>query len=161
MTSPALRRELRQTKPFSSLEEAALIGLQLAAHRVWDPWARFLKAEAKLSPHQHNVLRILRGAGVAGHSSGAIAERMITRDPDVTRLVDKLTKRGLVRRIREEKDRRVVRVFITRAGLELLERLDEPVREMPKRLLDALGEARLQQLNRLLDAVIREVGTYP
>lgn len=161
MSPVVLQRELQQTKPFSSLEQAVLIGLRLAAHRVWDPWTRFLEEHADLTPNQYNVLRILRGAGVAGCASGSIGERMITRDPDVTRLVDRLAQRGLVRRVRDEDDRRVVRVLITPAGLELLNGLDDLVREMPVKLLGEIPRAKLEQLSKLLDDVIEHVGQFP
>lgn len=161
MATTALEQKLKQTKGFSSVQQAVLLGLQVAAHRVWDQWTRFLKAESELTPNQYNVLRILRGAGVAGHTSGAIAERMITRDPDVTRLVDRLARRGLVRRVRDEDDRRVVRLFITRTGLEVLERLDEPIVELPQRVLGSLSETELRQLRDLLDLVIQRAATWP
>src|SRR5947209_2864492 len=88
---------------------------------------------AELSPTQYNVLRILRGAGPEGLACGRIAERMITRDPDMTRLLDRMKKRGLIERHRCPKDRRVVRGRLTAAGARLLEKLDGPVLDLVRR----------------------------
>jgi len=112
-----------------------------------------LKA-ADLSATQYNVLRILRGAP-AGLACGEIAGRMITRDPDVTRLLDRLEKRGLISRSRETKDRRTVITRITPAGLKLLTRLDGPVRAAHRRQLGHLGRNRLRALTELLGAARR------
>lgn len=86
-----------------------------------------LKAE-ELSPTQYNVLRILRGAP-EGLTCGESGQRMITRDPDITRLLDRLEKRGLIARWRDVKDRRIVLARITPEGLKTLDRLHEPVQE--------------------------------
>ena len=107
-----------------------------------------LKAE-DLSSTQYNVLRILRGAA-EGLACGEIANRMITRDPDVTRLLDRLEKRGLIARNRETKDRRMVLTRITDKGLELLERMDAPVRQAHVQQLGHLGQKRLDALTELL-----------
>ena len=107
-----------------------------------------LKSE-DVSPTQYNVLRILRGAP-EGLPCGEIANRMITRDPDVTRLVDRLEKRELISRCRETKDRRTVMVRITPEGLKLLARLDEPVLTAHRRQLGHLGRERLRALSELL-----------
>jgi DNA-binding MarR family transcriptional regulator len=112
-----------------------------------------LKAE-DLSATQYNVLRILRGAP-AGLACGEIAGRMITRDPDVTRLLDRLEKRGLISRSREIKDRRTVMTRITPDGLKLLSRLDGPVRAAHRRQLGHLGRNRLRALTELLGAARR------
>ena len=112
-----------------------------------------LKAE-ELSSNQYNVLRILRGSP-EGLPCGEIGNRMITRDPDITRLLDRLEKRGLIRRSREARDRRLVMAGITSEGLELLGRLDEPVREAHRRQLGHLGRERLGALKELLQ-VARE-----
>ena len=107
-----------------------------------------LKTE-EVSATQYNVLRILRGAP-EGLPCGEIANRMITRDPDVTRLLDRLEKRGLISRRREAKDRRTVMARITPEGLELLGRLDEPVQGTHRKQLGHLGRSRLRVLAELL-----------
>ncbi|HTV58199.1 MAG TPA: MarR family transcriptional regulator [Verrucomicrobiae bacterium] len=109
-----------------------------------------LKAHA-LSSTQYNVLRILRGAP-GGLPCGEIAQRMITRDPDITRLLDRLGKRRLIIRSRETFDRRTVTARITPAGLRLLARLDQPVQAAHRRQLGHLGPKRLKTLIQLLEA---------
>ena len=110
--------------------------------------AEILKAEG-LSPNQYNVLRILRGSP-DGLPCGEIGNRMITRDPDITRLLDRLEKRELIVRSRDARDRRMVMAAITPTGMELLAGLDEPVREVHRRQLGHLGRERLDNLNTLL-----------
>jgi DNA-binding MarR family transcriptional regulator len=109
-----------------------------------------LKAE-DLSLTQYNVLRILRGAP-QGLPSGEIASRMITRDPDVTRLLDRMEKRDLISRFRESRDRRLVLARITAKGLKLVNRLDEPVQKIHRKQLGHMGKGRLQALAELLAA---------
>ena len=117
---------------------------------------KVLKTE-DLSSTQYNVLRILRGAP-EGLPCGEIASRMITRDPDVTRLLDRLEKRKLISRGREGKDRRTVMSRITPEGLRLLGWLDEPVRTAHRKQLGHLGRERLQALTELLQAARAKVG---
>ena len=156
-----IARELKQKKSFPSPEHEILLGLLVAAARVVEPWARFLKTTAQLTNNQYNVLRILRGSHPAKLACSNIAERMIDRDPDITRLIDRLEKRGLVRRIRSRRDRRVVEVGVTDKGLALVRGLDAHVQRMPSALLGHLGVERLRQLGSLLEAVIADVGTFP
>jgi DNA-binding MarR family transcriptional regulator len=95
--------------------------------------AEKLVRTAGLTGTQYNVLRILRGAEPAGLACREIGERMITHDPDITRLLDRMEKRGLITRERQTQDRRVVKARITAQGLALLKTLDQPVRELHKR----------------------------
>ncbi len=118
--------------------------------------AHILKAE-DLSSTQYNVLRILRGAA-DGLPCGEIASRMITRDPDITRLLDRLEKRELISRSRETRDRRTVIARITPDGLKLLARLDGPVEEGHRKQLGHLGRERLRALTELLSAARTQVG---
>jgi len=118
--------------------------MEILSHR----FTQVMKTEDLTSP-QYNVLRILRGAP-EGLPCGEIGNRMVTRDPDVTRLLDRLEKRSLVSRCRETKDRRTVLTRITRKGLELLARLDEPVRAAHRELLGHLGIERLNLLAELM-----------
>src|SRR5246500_4068077 len=131
-------------------EEAAFLDLQRTCDLLSRSLVQVLKTE-ELSPTQYNVLRILRGSP-EGLPCGEIANRMITRDPDITRLLDRLEKRGLISRWRETKDRRTVMVRITPAGLKLLARLDEPVQEAHRKQLGHLGRERLRTLTELLRA---------
>ena len=152
----SIQEEIKQTKPFSSVEEEALLALMRTADQVGQRNAEILKPFG-LSPTQYNALRILRGGGEKGLPCSEIAVRMINHDPDITRLLDRLAKRGLVERSREEKDRRVVTARITKDGLELLSSMDRTVRDAPKQLLTGIGEKRLQTLLRLLRTVREKI----
>jgi DNA-binding MarR family transcriptional regulator len=154
-------RELKQKRSFTSREQEVLLGLQIVAARIMEPWEKYLKTTAELTLHQYNVLRILRGSHPDGLPSGEIANRMIARDPDVTRLVDRLEKRGLVTRIRGRRDRRVVEVGITEKGLALLRGLDAHVDRFPRNMLGHLGPKRLEQLGVLLERALTDLGTFP
>ena len=111
--------------------------------------------EHDLSLAQYNVLRILRGAGPDGLTCGGVSERLIQHDPDVTRLLDRLEKRALIERHRDQKDRRVVRTAITDTGLALLTALDGPVDEIHEQQFGHLSEAQLQQLVASVDAAMK------
>jgi DNA-binding MarR family transcriptional regulator len=113
-------------------------------------------AEALLKPTglsgtQYNILRILRGAGEHGLACSEVGARLISRDPDMTRLLDRMESRGWIARAREEKDRRVVKTRITPEGLRILAELDTPIRELHRRQLRHLPEKQLQQLSQLLE----------
>lgn len=136
-------------------EEAAYLDLLRTTDMLSRPLAQVLKSE-DLSPTQYNVLRILRGSP-GGLTCGEIGNRMITRDPDITRLLDRLEKRNLIARRRETKDRRMVLTRIAADGLELLARSDEPVQAAHRRLLGHMGRQRLRALASLL-ATCREGG---
>ena len=135
-------------RPRSCPEEAAYLDLLRTCDLLSRLPAQVLK-EAELSSTQYNVLRILRGAP-EGLGCGEIGRRMITRDPDITRLLDRLEKRGLIERHRPSGDRRRVLTRITAAGLALLAGLDEPIREVHRRQLGHLGRERLARLGKLL-----------
>jgi DNA-binding MarR family transcriptional regulator len=145
-----LLAELKQTKPHRTLEEEVFINLQFTADALMRATANLLKQHG-ISPAQYNVLRILRGAGKTGLSCREIGSRMITRDPDVTRLLDRLEKRELLIRSREDKDRRVIIVRITQAGLVLLAELDNPIEQLHISLLGHVKRKKLETLTHLLD----------
>ena len=107
----------------------------------------------KLTNAAFNVLRILRGAGRGGLPCSDIAARMLNRDPDITRLVDRMVKRGLVERQRQEEDRRVVKVSVTKSGLDLVKKFDKRVLELHEQQLGHVGKKRLAELAKLLVAV--------
>jgi DNA-binding MarR family transcriptional regulator len=131
-----------------SPEEAAFVEMARTSDMLARALDQIIKGE-ELSRTQYNVLRILRGAG-GPLPCGEIANRMITRDPDVTRLLDRLDKRGLVSRSRDGADRRTVLACITPEGLKLLGRLDEPIQDAHRRQMGHLGRERLEQLTELL-----------
>jgi len=151
----SLQSEIKQTVPFRSLEEEAHLSIIRTADLLMRSGAHLLKDHG-LTQTQYNVLRILRGAGAEGLPSGEVADRMITREPDITRLLDRMESRGWVHRRRDPGDRRVMRVWITLAGHELTDRLDRPVAELLKQNLSHLGDAKLGDLSDLLGSV-REV----
>ena len=140
-----------RSKPLPWPEESVYLELLKTADILSRNLSGLLKTE-DLSSTQYNVLRILRGAP-EGLPCGEIGNRMITRDPDITRLLDRLAKRGLIARRRETKDRRVVLTRITSEGLELLARLDEPMQQIHRKQLGDLGRNRLKALAELLEAM--------
>jgi len=138
--------------PALPVEDRLFISLQKTADSLG------LQAEQLLKPHgltgtQYNVLRILRGAEPDGLACSGIGDRMISHDPDMTRLLDRMEKRGLITRARQTNDRRVVKARITSAGLALLKSLDHPVRELHKRQFHHIPPARLKSLAGLLEEV--------
>ena len=155
----SLKAELKQGAPFRSVQEEALLSILRTADLI-DRSLTLMFKEYGLTLTQYNVLRILRGAGAEGLPSGEVAERMITREPDITRLLDRMEERGWVHRRRDPEDRRVVRAYLTLAGRELVDRLDAPVVAMHSHCLGHLDEAKLAELSDLLGTV-REAGTGP
>jgi DNA-binding MarR family transcriptional regulator len=158
--SKAVARALKQSQ-FVNPEQHVVLGLRVAAARLVEPWERFLKETADLTLNQYNVLRILRGSHPTRLACGDIADRMVARDPDITRLVDRLSARGIVDRVRAEHDRRVVEVGITEAGLALVKSLDPHVQRMPVAMVGHLGPTKLKSLARLLDELVAGLGTFP
>lgn len=147
-----LKREIKQRKPFSSVQEEVVLSIMRTADRVAVPMNDVLRG-TELSVSQYNILRILRGAGEEGLPCGEISERMVRRDPDLTRLLDRLETRGLVTRARDTRDRRIVRASITSEGADLLESLDGPVEESIRDALAHVPVARLRTLLELLEEV--------
>jgi DNA-binding MarR family transcriptional regulator len=145
-----LKDEIGKRKAFDSLEQEVFLNLLRTSDALMRDVEMLLKP-AGLSSTQYNVLRILRGAGDDGLPCGEVAERMITHDPDMTRLLDRLEKRGLIARSRQADDRRVVKASITRDGLETLRALDQPVRQLHEKQLSHLGEKKLHMLMKLLE----------
>jgi DNA-binding MarR family transcriptional regulator len=145
-----LQAAIRQRRPFPSLEAEAFLNLQRSADALMRGLAALLKS-ADLSPAQYNILRILRGAGPEGLSCGEVGERMVTRDPDITRLLDRMERRGLLTKTRERGDRRVVCARISAGGLKLVNQLDQPIAELHRRQLAHLGERRLRTFINLLE----------
>ena len=137
-----------KSKPFSHPEEEAILNIMRTADVLTQHMTQFLKP-SDLSGPQYNVLRILRGSP-EGLSCRQIGERMISRDPDVTRLLDRLESRGAISRERGQ-DRRVVIARITGEGMALMDKLDPLVAAESCRQLGGLGDAKLQQLIELLE----------
>lgn len=151
-----LRSEIKQTKPFRSLYQEAGLALQRTAASVAHAHAEAFKPFG-ISGAQYNVLRILRGAGEAGLCRNEVGERLVTKVPDVTRLIDRLEDRGLVERTREGADRRFVTTRITAAGRELLAEIEAPLIELEKRVFGHMSDEQLRSLIDLL-ALTRKAG---
>jgi DNA-binding MarR family transcriptional regulator len=139
--------------PFATpLEDQIFVALLKAADSLASEGDQLMKANG-LTSTQYNVLRILRGAGPEGLPCNTIAERMISRDPDMTRLLDRMEKRALISRERQKEDRRVVKARITNEGLKLLKKMDAPIREIHKSQFAHMTSARLKTLMDLLTEV--------
>jgi DNA-binding MarR family transcriptional regulator len=145
------QKEAVKPKPSASREEAVYLSLLRTAEWLSRGLIETL-ARADLTPTQYNALRILRGAGREGASCSEVSERMVTKDSDITRLLDRLEARGLISREREAKDRRRIATRITDEGLRVLAELDEPIAETHRAQLGHLGEKRLASLGTLLEA---------
>jgi DNA-binding MarR family transcriptional regulator len=143
-------------KPGSCPEEVTYLEMLRTMEALSHRFAQVLKTE-DLSSTQYNVLRILRGAS-EGLPCGEIGNRMVTRDSDITRLLDRLERRALITRCRESKDRRTVWTRITPSGLELLARLDKPMRAAHRERMGHLGRERLSQLADLLRLARQSAG---
>lgn len=133
----------------SSLEEQVSLLIMRAADYLGQQTEEVFKPFG-LTGTQYNVLRILRGAGAEGLPCKSVGCRMISHDPDMTRLLDRMEKRGLIARERQKDDRRVVKARITPSGLDLLKKLDNPMREFHRKKFENFGAAKLKLLAELL-----------
>lgn len=146
----ALKHEIVQQRPFSSPEEEALLNLMRTADCIQRAFQR-MSREWGVTSTQYNVLRILRGSHPQGLTCSAIGDRMITAEPDITRLLARLKAMKLVRQHRDRHDRRVVWTQISDAGLELLRQMDPAIQTEPRNLLGHLSEDELTEFIRLLE----------
>ena len=147
---PRILDELRQTRPFPSRADEALVSLLRTTDVVRRHLARCIDA-SEVTPQQYNVLRILRGAGEEGIPTLEIAARMIEQTPGITRLLDRLEAKGLVRRQRCAEDRRQVLCWITAPGLALLVELEAPIAQAAKEAFRKLSAAEITTLLGLLE----------
>jgi len=142
-------------RPQAPIEERIFITLLKVADALGQE-AEQLTRSAELTGTQYNVLRILRGAEPGGLACRGIGDRMITHDPDITRLLDRMEKRGLITRERQKDDRRVVKTRITPHGLALLKPLDQPMRDLHKRQFRQMASARLKALYDLMEEILNK-----
>jgi DNA-binding MarR family transcriptional regulator len=147
-----LQAELKQKLPFTSREQEAYLSLLRTAGSLQVQVEAWLK-DFGLTGTQYNALRILRGAGREGLPCREIGERMITHDPDITRLLNRLEDRALVERIRSKNDRRIIYGKITTAGLKLLREMDGPIEKHGREMLGHVGQRKLKRLIELLELV--------
>ncbi len=150
--SPSLQQDIRQSKPFNSLQTEAYLSVVRTSSVLLDGVEALLKPFG-ISATQYNVLRILRGAGEGGLCRNELRDRMLTRMPDMTRLLDRMEEAGFVTRSREQEDRRMVLTRITPRGSELLNELDSPMTDLHQSQLSRLSD---EQLRALVD-LLREV----
>jgi len=150
--SEEVREAIQQAKAFRNRGQEPVLSIWLTADVVRRRFAEIIEP-AGLSVEQYNVLRILRGAGEDGLPTTSIPGRMLVRFPAITRLIDKLESKGLVRRSRSQKDRRKIRCFITAKGLDLLSPLDALVDRNDEECVDMLDDDEVKQLNDLLGRV--------
>jgi MarR family transcriptional regulator, organic hydroperoxide resistance regulator len=150
--SRGLQAELKQNIPFTSREQEAYLALLRTADALQAEVEAWLK-EFGLTGTQYNALRILRGAGPEGLPCREIGERMITHDPDITRLLNRLEERSFVKRTRAKHDRRVIYGKITPAGLDLLREMDAPLEKRGREMLRHVPQEKLKQLIELLELV--------
>lgn len=151
-----LIREIKQTKAFPSIEAEAMLNIVMTSELLGQKLSDFFK-DFGLTGTQYNVLRILRGAGEPGLTCSQLSERMITKDPDITRLLDRMEARNLVRRERSTTDRRVVVTKITQEALDLLTEIDEPSNKM---ISGSLGKLSPEKLNTLIDLLEQVRATF-
>ena len=156
----SLKLEIAQGRPFTSVEEETLLNvmrtadcLHRAFHRETKDWG--------VTSTQYNVLRILRGAQPRGLTCAAIGSRMITAEPDITRLLARLKGLKLIKQQRDRHDKRVVWTQISESGLELLKAMDPVIERVPRELLSHMKKAELTELIRLLEMVRRSDGETP
>jgi DNA-binding MarR family transcriptional regulator len=152
--TPDLQEDIRQRKPFTSLEQEAQLTVIRTASLLVDAFEQMLRPYG-ITATQYNVLRILRGAEPNGLCRNELRDRMLTRMPDVTRLLDRMEDVKLVARARDSEDRRLVSTRITTKGLRLLDELDDAVTAEHMRRFHHLGRPQLKTLIELLN-VVRE-----
>lgn len=145
-------KELKQRKPFRSLSQEAVVGLLRTADILRRGYYAVVEQEG-ISPQQYNILRILRGAGPEGLPTLEIANRLLEKSPGVTRFVDQLETLGLIGRRRNALDRRQVFCIITKSGLELIGKMDDPVDTWDHESLSMLRRKDLEALISLLDRI--------
>jgi DNA-binding MarR family transcriptional regulator len=151
-------KQISQTKPLSLVDQAAA-NLHRSSAVLLQEVVSYL-SKNDISPKQYNILRILRGAGDTGPRCGDIAARMVTPDPDTTRLLDRLVKRKWIRRSHGYHDRRVVRIGIISSGLKLLATLETEVQVIQHRQFQHLKKSELETLVALLESLRKEKATH-
>lgn len=147
--SPDLRQELRQQKPFGSLAQEAFLSLARTEAQLREGIERLLEPHG-LTLTQYNVLRVLRGAEAGGLCRNEIRDRLVTRMPDVSRLLDRMEGAGLIHRVRSAEDRRQVNTTLTPKGRTLVDKLDAPMTKAHEAQLGHLGARQLKTLIELL-----------
>lgn len=157
MATPGIQQEIKQTRPFKTIGQEAAVALLRTADAVKNNVAKAIEPHG-ITLQQYNVLRILKGSYPNPLPTLEIGERMIERQPGVTRLLDRLAAKQLVRRKRCTKDRRLMHCWITDAGLQLLENLDPAINQADSQAMSSLPESEMRQLLKILQAIRATVG---
>jgi len=149
-----MTKERNHQRAALPVEDRTFIALLKAADALAQEAEKILKAKG-LTGAQYNVLRILRGAEPEGLACSTIGERMISHDPDMTRLLDRMENRNLITRQRQSDDRRVVKTRVTVSGLEILKRLEQPIRELHRQQFQHMAGPRVRTLAGLLNELLQ------
>jgi DNA-binding MarR family transcriptional regulator len=149
--TPKLQDEIKQNKPFASVQEELWLNLSRTASALGHSVEQHLRPYG-LSPTQYNVLRILRGAGPDGLCQADIGDRLVAQVPDVPRILDRMEKAGWVKRERGTEDRRVVMASLTERGAAVVGELDGPLVQMMAGMFEGMTQEDMQRLNDLLVA---------
>lgn len=147
-----LAKELGKKHPFTVPAEEAFLNILRTCSMLTAQSNRVLREKGLAEP-SYNILRILRGAGAEGRCGFEIADQLVAQVPDMTRLIDRLEKLGLLERKRVDQDRRLVRCFITAEGLRVLKELDQPLMEIHKKQFGRLTKQQIEQINELMVAL--------
>jgi DNA-binding MarR family transcriptional regulator len=145
-----LQSEIKQSKPFASLRQEALLSMARTTAVLTHAWEQSLRKH-DITLTQYNVLRILRGAGPNGLCRHEVASRLVTQVPDVSRLLDRMMRAGVLTRTRDTTDRRMVKACITEEGLQILSQLDAPSYAVADKQLAHMSEDDLHKLIQLLE----------
>lgn len=150
MSSASLRQQLKKKGPFDSIEQEAMLSILRTSDLLENRLARLLR-QYELTPSQYNAMRIMRGEGVPMPCL-EVAERMIQVAPAITRVVDQLVDRGFVNKQQSDEDRRVFLVDLTKGGVRLLKKLDDPIQTLHQTLLSHVSKSDLKTLNAILES---------
>lgn len=149
----SIQREIKQTRPFSTVSQEAVVSLLRTASSVAREFDRLTQEEG-VTLQQYNILRILRGAGESLPTM-EIGERLLQQTPGISRLLERLDKRGLIRRLQGPEDRRQVLCALTPSGRRIVDKLDGPVNRMDEAVMASLDDRERKDLVRLLETIRR------
>lgn len=154
-----LQEELKMHRPFVDLEEETIVALLATKARVEEILNKIFEQQGLTRP-QFNILRILRGAQPERLSCSAINERLVEKNPDITRLLDRLEDAGFVERARGKEDRRQVFATITKQGLSLLKLVDQDILNVEKKIMSCISKQEMKDLNRLLEKIRDHIRSF-
>ena len=148
----SLKDEIKQGKPFSSTAQEAILNIIKTADKLDNIITEFLK-DYNLTSAQYNVLRILKGSGKNGWNCSEISSRMIKKDSDITRLLDRLEKPGFLKRVPDANDRRSIRCHITTKGIKLVDKITPFLKQNHDKFQNKIGSKKLKELIHILEQI--------